>query len=235
VTNLWPSDSKSYWNSILIQVLEQCVNGSNISNFHTNVFNVHHNTRIVSLHETLSFFFNSKNAKVQNERGSSKLHFLEYWKINSPAGRYCSIALHSRIQHHALLDCEFCSVHSFTNQAKSIWIQGNCSNTTFRRYVFSQYSPNTLEGYLVITSSLHFAVFCCATYMLISGSGSGSGVGVFTTIDGEGVGTTVSWDTSGSWTDGSGVDILAGGEWAGGGVGTGVETGVFTSETYSGE
>lgn len=69
--------------------------------------------------------------------------------------------------------------------------------------------------------------------MLGSGSGSGSGVGVFTTMDGGGVGTTVSWDTSGSCTEGSGVDMLADGDWTGGGVGTGVETGMFTSEIWS--
>ena len=75
MTNLWPSDSKSNWNSTLTQELEQCVNGSNIPDFHTNMFNVHQNTRIVSLHETLFIFFNSKNVKVRNEKGTSKLHF----------------------------------------------------------------------------------------------------------------------------------------------------------------
>ena len=74
---------------------------------------------------------------------------------------------------------------------------------------------------------------CVETYMLSSGSGSGSGVGISTTTDGGGVGTIVSCDSSGSRTEGSGVDILTGGDWTAGGVGTGVDTGVFTSDIYN--
>lgn len=75
-------------------------------------------------------------------------------------------------------------------------------------------------------------LYSLTAYMLSSGSGSGSGVGVLTTTDGGGVGTTVSWDNSGSRTEGSGVDILSAGDWAAGGDGTGVDTGVPTSDIY---
>lgn len=77
-----------------------------------------------------------------------------------------------------------------------------------------------------------FTLYFLTAYMLSSGSGSGSGVGVFTTTDGGGVGTTVSWDNSGSRTEGSGVDILSPGDWVAGGDGTGVDTGVRTSDIY---
>ena len=68
------------------------------------------------------------------------------------------------------------------------------------------------------------------TYTLTSGSGSGSGVGVFTITDGVGVETFVARETSGSCTEGSGVDKLDGWDCAGGGVEIGVATGVFTSD-----
>ena len=59
------------------------------------------------------------------------------------------------------------------------------------------------------------------TYVL----GCGGGVGVFT--EGCGVEMIVpASDTSDSFTEGSGVDTLAMGDWERGGVGTGVGTGV---------
>lgn len=67
-----------------------------------------------------------------------------------------------------------------------------------------------------------------STYKLTSGSGLGSDVGVLTTMEGAGVETFVASDDSGSCTEGSGVFILAGGDWTGGGVETGVVTGVAT-------
>ena len=51
-------------------------------------------------------------------------------------------------------------------------------------------SPNT--GHFGELLRLLLSKTGLVTYMLGSGSGSGSGVGVFTTMDGGGVGTTVS-------------------------------------------
>lgn len=68
-----------------------------------------------------------------------------------------------------------------------------------------------------------------STYKLTSGSGPGSDVGVFTTMEGAGVEIFVASDDSGSFSEGSGVFMLAGGDWTGVGVETGVATGVATS------